>query len=96
MKTKAQKQKDLEALASPADGLTPDGRVLTRQSIGGGQGKHEERQQDRHSHSPRGFLWRMPQHPRLLRFLDAAMLEQTAVVIIITGLQGLSYRSVGQ
>jgi hypothetical protein len=87
---------ELTPPALPADGLTPSGLVLTRQSIGGGQGQHEARHQDRHSHAPRGFLRRMPQHPRLLRVLDAAMLEQTAVVSIIQGRQGLSYRSGGQ
>ena len=49
-----------------------------------------------HPHGPRGFLGRMAQVPLLLGFLDTAVLDETAVIIVIKGLQGLLHRGIGQ
>jgi hypothetical protein len=43
-----------------------------------------------------GVLRRMAQLPRGLRFLDPKVLDQTAVVIVIKGLQWLPHRGVRQ
>src|SRR5919108_3420184 len=87
---------ELAPPALPADRLTPPVLALTLQPICGGQREHQQREQDMHSHRALSFLGRMPQFPLLLGFLDAAVLNQTAVVIVIKRPQGLVHRGVGQ
>src|SRR5215216_1237661 len=43
-----------------------------------------------------GLLWGMPQLPRLLGFLDAAVVDEAVIIIIIKRLQWLLHRGVGQ
>ena len=89
----------LEELAPPAlptHGLPAGGLLFTPQPIRRGQRKHEPREQHMHPYRPFSFLRRMAQVPLLFRFLDAAVLDQTAVVIVVKRSQGLLYRGVGQ
>src|SRR6266542_6711170 len=85
---------ELPPPALPADRLTACRLLLTLPPIRRGQREHEQREHHRHVHRALGFLRRMAQLPRLLRFLDTTVLDQTAVVIVITGLQWLPHRGV--
>src|SRR6266511_1954806 len=87
---------ELASPALPAHRLTPYGFLLTLQPIGGPQRKHQQSEEDMHPHRPRAFLGGMAQVPLLLGFLDAAVLGQTAVIIIIKGLQRLRHPGLGQ
>ena len=49
-----------------------------------------------HPYGPVAFLGGMAQVPRLLRFLDAAVLNEAAVVLVIEGPHGLVHRGIGQ
>src|SRR5262245_10564264 len=89
----------LEELAPPAlpsDGFSCRRLPLTLQPIGGGQGKHEQGEHDMYPYGPLGFLGRMAQVPLLLGFLDAAVLDEAAVIVVIEWLQGLCDRGIRQ
>jgi hypothetical protein len=87
---------ELAAPALPADRLLPGGILLTQQPIGGREGEHQAGEYHMHAYRPRGFLGRMFQVSLLLGFLDTAVLNEAAVIIVIKGLQGLLHRGLGQ
>jgi hypothetical protein len=87
---------ELAPPALPTDGISSRFHVLARQPIRRGEGEHQPGQQDVHAHRPRGFLGRMRQTPLLLPFFHTAILDETVVIVIIKGLQGLVHRGVGQ
>src|SRR5262245_36734331 len=87
---------ELTAPALPADGLAPGFLLLTLPPVGGCQGEQQHGEQDVDAYRPPGFLRGMLQIPRLLGFLDPAILDQTAVIIVVERLQGLVHRGIGQ
>ncbi len=86
---------DLAPPALPLRRLTLCVGLLTLPTIGGRHRKQQQGEYDVHAHGPRRFLGRMLQTPLLCTVLDAAVLDQTAVVIIKRS-QGLVHRGVGQ
>src|ERR1700752_2784028 len=87
---------ELAAPAWPAHRLPAACLPLARQPIRRGQGEHQQGKQHMHAHRPCRFLWWMTQVPLLLGFLDTTVLDETAVVIILKGLQRLLDRGVRQ
>src|SRR5215510_6022165 len=87
---------ELTAPALPADGLAPDFLLLTWQPVGGCQGEQQQGEQDVDAYRPPGFLRGMLQIPLRLGFFDTAILDQTAVIIVVERLQGLVHRGIGQ
>jgi hypothetical protein len=82
---------ELTAPALPADGLSPTVLVRTWPPIGGRHGEQQPGAQARHSHGSGGVLGWMLQTPLLLALLAIAVLDETAVIIVISnGCQGLS------
>ncbi len=49
-----------------------------------------------HAHRPRRFLGKLLAGPLLLALLDTAMLDQTALIIVVEGLQRVVRRDIGQ
>jgi hypothetical protein len=89
----------LQELATPAfptDRLVPRVGLRTLQTIRRRQGEHQQGKQHVDAHGPRGFLRRMFQTPLLLTLLDTAMLDRTAVIIVIEGLPGVLHRGIRQ
>jgi hypothetical protein len=80
----------------PAHRLTPHGLVRTRQPVRRRQGEQQPREDDVHPDCPFVFLRWMPQLPRLLGLLDPTVLDETALIIILKGLQRLLPRGIGQ
>jgi hypothetical protein len=80
----------------PADRFFSHVVLLTLQTVHRRQGEHQQGEEGVHAHRPRRFLGRMLQAPLLLALLDTAILDQTAIIIIIKGAQGLVHRGIGQ
>jgi hypothetical protein len=87
---------ELAPPALPTDGFTPHGFLLTLQAIGGGQHEHQQRAHHMHPHRSVMFLRGMTQVPLLFGGLDAAVLDEAAIIIVIKRPQGCVHRGVGQ
>lgn len=82
--------------ALPADRIVPGGFLLTLEPIRRGQREHQQREDHMHPHRACGFLGGMAQLPLLLGFLNTTVLDETAVIIVIKGLQWLLDQGVRQ
>ena len=87
---------ELPAPALPPDRFCPDGAWLTLPPVGRRPREHEQGEHDVDPNCPRGFLGRMAQAPWLLTLLDTAVLDETAIIVVIKWLQGLLHRGIRQ
>jgi hypothetical protein len=87
---------ELAAPVLPAHRLPTHSLALALQPIVGGQGKHQQGEQDTHPHRSLGYLQGMAQVLLLLSRFDAAVLDEAVVIIVSKGLQRLGDRRVGQ
>src|SRR6266516_2693326 len=71
-------------------------RLLCLQAVRRGQGKHRQGEEHVHLDGACGLLGGMLQVPRLLPFLDAAVLDETPIVVGVAGGEGLVDCLVGQ
>jgi hypothetical protein len=69
---------------------------MTLPPIGRRQGKPDLGEQDIHAHHALGSLGGMTQVPWLLGCLDAAVLDETALIVVIERLQGFCDRGIRQ
>jgi hypothetical protein len=87
---------ELAAAALLADRLFAQVVLLSLQAVRRRQRAHPHGEDDVDTHRPGSFLGRMLQAPLLFALLDTAMLDETALVIVIERLQGLLHRGIGQ
>jgi hypothetical protein len=78
---------ELATPALPADWLAPCGVLITWQPIDRGQHEHQPREDHMHPHGVCMCLRGMARRPRLLGLLETTVLDETAVIVIIQGLQ---------
>ena len=78
---------ELAPPALPAHRLRPGFNCCTPQPIGRRQPEQEPGQHDVNPHGPRRVLRRRAQAPWLLAFLDTAVLEETALIVVSKGFQ---------
>ena len=76
---------ELPPPALPTHRLVPDRRLLCLQTVRRGKCKHRQGEEHVHLDGAFGLLGGMLQVPRLLTFLDAAVLDETPIVVGVEG-----------
>src|SRR2546425_495471 len=76
---------ELPPPALPAPRLVPDRRLRCLQAVRRGKCKHRQGEEHVHLDGAFGLLGGMLQVPRLLTFLDAAVLDETPIVVGVEG-----------
>jgi hypothetical protein len=87
---------ELAPPALPAEGCRSALLGLTRPPVRPRQGPHQPGQQDVHAPRACGVLGGMLHTPRRLALLQTAMLDQTALIVVVERLPGLLHRRMGQ
>ena len=87
---------ELAPPALPAHRLRPGFNCFTPQPIGRRQPEQEQGKHDVNPHGPLRFLGRMAQAPLLFAFLDTAVLDETALIVVIKGFQRLLHGGIRQ